>query len=76
MSGHQMYRDRWVVVTTTNNDSFYGYCVWTTRHELTLRDVSMLTDGEKIPLDGSVTVMASAIVWVQIPQDVEGGGRN
>ena len=73
MPGHQIYRDQWVVVTTLNNDSFYGFCVWTTRHEMTLRKVSQLTGEGKIPLDGSLTVMAQAIVWVQIPDVKEDG---
>lgn len=73
MPGHQIYRDQWVVVTTLNNDSFHGFCVWTTRHEMTLRKVSQLTGEGKIPLDGSVTVMAQAIVWVQIPDVKEDG---
>lgn len=76
MSGHQIYRDQWVVVTTVNNDSFFGQCVWTTRHEMTLRSVAQLTEQGKIPLDGSVTISAHAIVWVQLPDAGEGGERN
>lgn len=73
MPGHQVYRGQWVVVTTVNNDSFYGRCVWTTRHEITLRKVCQLTEQGKVPLDGSVTILAHAIVWVQLPNAEEDG---
>ena len=73
MSGHQVYRGQWVVVTTVNNDSFYGRCVWTNRHEMVLRSVAQLTEQGKMPLDGSVTISARAIVWVQLPGAGEDG---
>ncbi|MGK4186768.1 hypothetical protein AB0X98_01090 [Rothia koreensis] len=60
------YQDQSVVVTTVNNDSLSGQVTQTSRHEITLAEVELLTDQQPAKLAGVVNVRIDAIAWIQV----------
>ncbi|MCT1366613.1 hypothetical protein M4D50_01175 [Rothia sp. p3-SID1597] len=63
---YEDYHGHDVVITTINNDSLAGRVAGSTKHEVILHDVKLLTENEPVALAGVINIRIDAIAWVQV----------